>query len=374
MAAARSKAFPSLLLALFVVLAGCSSAPPMYPKAREEDMKTLETNATRYPSRFYFEIGGKTGLIDREGHVVVPPHLEGVSDDFLDGLESFREHDLEGYIDVNGQVVIPPRFAMAGEFSEGLAAAALPTVLDAKGRWLIGFIDRSGEFVIPPQFQYASAFKEGLARVGSVDDNVRRFINQKGEIALELPQYDNVGSFAHGLAYVRAGNKYGAINQQGEEVIALQFDRVKGDFSEGLLLVEQHDVWFFIDTQGQQAFPETFENAERFSEGRAPVEFGGKWGYIDRTGALVIEPIYDDPRWFVGGVACPGLLKEKKPKDKVETYWYGVIDPDGNMVLPFEYDSISWFRDGLARARKGETYGYIDLSGRLIFVIPSAAQ
>ena len=374
MAVARCRALSSLLIALFALLAGCSSALPMCPNAKEEDMKALETNATRYPARFYFEVGGKTGLIDRNGHVVVPPYLEGTSGAFPEGLASFREHDLEGYIDVNGQVVIPPKFVMAGQFSEGLASASLPTVLDAEGkRPLRGYIDRSGEFVIPPQFRYGSPFKEGLAEVGSFD-NVRRFINQKGDIALELPQYDNVSDFGQGLAWVRAGGKYGVINQQGEEVIALQYDRIKGDFSEGLLLVEQHDVWFFIDTQGQQAFPETFENAERFSEGRAPVEFGGKWGYIDRTGALVIEPIYDDPRWFVGGVACPGLLKEKKPKDKVETYWYGVIDPDGNMVLPFEYDSISWFRDGLARARKGETYGYIDLSGRLIFVIPSAAQ
>jgi len=85
----------------------------------------------------------------------------------------------------------------------------------------------------------------------------------------------------------------------------------------------------------------------------------------------VIEAIYDDPKPFSGGFACPGIIKEKKPHNKVETYWYGVIDPDGNTVLPFEYDSISGFRDGLARARKGETYGYIDLSGRWIFVIPS---
>jgi len=374
MAVARCRAFSSLLIALFALLAGCSSALPMCPNAKEEDMNPADAKATQYPSRFYFEVDGKTGLIDREGHVVVPPYLEGTSGSFPEGLASFREHNVVGYMDVNGQVVIPPRFCAAGHFSEGLATASLPNVLDAKGRWLIGFIDRSGEFVIPPQFQYASAFKEGLARVGSVDDNVRRFINQKGDIALELPQYDNVGSFAHGLAYVRAGGKYGVINQQGEEVIALQYDRIKGDFSEGLLLVEQHDVWFFIDTQGQQAFPETFENAMPFTEDRARVEFGGKWGYIDRTGALVIEPIYDDPKAFSGGVACPGIIKEKKPHNKVETYWYGVIDPDGNMVLPFEYDSISWFRDGLARARKGETYGYIDLSGRLIFVIPSAAQ
>ena len=334
-------------------------------------MDPLKTDI-RYPTRFSFVVGGKTGFLDREGKVVVPPRFEGTSASFPEGLQAFREHDLDGYIDVDGRVVIEPRFAGAGEFSEGLAAASLPNVLDAKGRQLIGYIDRRGEFVIPPQFISAGAFREGLGRVSS-SDRVRRFVDHKGEIALELPQYDNVGSFAHGLAYVRAGGKYGVINQQGEEVIALQFDRVKGDFSEGLLLVEQHDVWFFIDTQGQQAFPETFENAERFSEGRAPVEFGGKWGYIDRTGALVIEPIYDDPRWFVGGVACPGLLKEKKPKDKVETYWYGVIDPDGNMVLPFEYEILSGCRDGIVWARKGETFGYIDLSGRWIFLEHSAA-
>jgi len=373
MAVARCRAFSSLLIALFALLAGCSSALPMCPKAREVDMNPADAKATQYPSRFYFEVDGKTGLIDREGHVVVPPYLDGTSGSFPEGLASFREHDLEGYIDVNGQVVIPPRFVMAGEFSEGLASAGLPTVLDPEGkRPLIGFIDRSGEFVIPPQFESSSPFREGLARVTS-SDGVRRFADREGKIALELPQYDNVGSFAHGLAYVRAGNKYGAINQQGEEVIALQFDRVKGDFSEGLLLVEQHDVWFFIDTQGQQAFPETFENAAPFREGRAEVEFGGKWGYIDHTGALVIEPIYDYSNPFVGGFACPGILKEKKSQKKGESFLYGVIDPNGKTVLPFEYDIIGGFRDGIVWARKGETFGYIDLSGRWIFLEHSAA-
>ena len=207
MAAARCcRAFPSLSIALFVLIAGCSSAPPMCPNAREEDMNPADTEGIRYPSRFRFEVGGKVGLIDREGRVVVSPYLEGVSDAFPEGLASFRENTVVGYMDVDGQVVISPRFSAAGPFSEGLATASLPNVRDAKGRWLRGYIDRRGEFVIPPQFESGVPFREGLAQVDS-SDNVRRFINQKGEITLELPQYDNVGSFAHGLAYVRAGNK-----------------------------------------------------------------------------------------------------------------------------------------------------------------------
>jgi len=358
---------------IFGMIVGCS-VHPIDPKPRADMSFAVFGTDIRYPTRYAFDVGLTRGFIDHEGRVIITP-IKGASS-FTEGLLRFIEEKskLRGYMDVDGHVVISPRFVDGGPFSEGLALASLPGLMDPTANWpLVGYIDRHGEFVIPPQFRFGSPFKEGLAQVGSFADNVRRFINQKGDIALELPQYDNVSDFGQGLAWVRAGGKYGVINQQGEEVIALQYDRIKGDFSEGLLLVEQHDVWFFIDTQGQQAFPETFENAMPFTEDRARVEFGGKWGYIDRTGALVIEPIYDDPKAFSGGVACPGIIKEKKPHNKVETYWYGVIDPDGNMVLPFEYEILSGCRDGIVWARKGETFGYIDLSGRWIFLEHSAA-
>jgi hypothetical protein len=74
-----------------------------------------------------------------------------------DGLLAITVNGKQGFIDLNGRIVIPPTFDNVWQFSEGLASA-----------WqngLVGFIDRSGKFVIPPRYQYGKAFHDGLAEV-----------------------------------------------------------------------------------------------------------------------------------------------------------------------------------------------------------------
>ena len=44
----------------------------------------------------------------------------------------------------------------------------------------------------------------------------------------------------------------------------------------------------FIDRTGKIVIPLRFEDVQSFSEGRAGVKLAGKWGYIDKNGVLVI--------------------------------------------------------------------------------------
>ena len=36
-----------------------------------------------------------------------------------------------------------------------------------------------------------------------------------------------------------------------------------------------------------------YEEVGRFNDGYAPVKVDGKWGYINKTGEIVVEPKYD---------------------------------------------------------------------------------
>jgi hypothetical protein len=47
----------------------------------------------------------------------------------------------------------------------------------------------------------------------------------------------------------------------------------------------------------------------------------------------------------------------------------GYIDSSGNVIIPYNFDEVSGFSDGLAAVRTGELWGYIDESGK--FVIPA---
>ena len=64
----------------------------------------------------------------------------------------------------------------------------------------------------------------------------------------------------------------------------------------------------FIDKSGKVVIEPQFDNVSAFSEGLAQVEKDDKWGFIDKNGKVVIEPQYDYVRDFSEGLAevCKG--------------------------------------------------------------------
>lgn len=85
-----------------------------------------------------------------------------------------------GFMDSSLQIVIKPRFSQINmyaddftelPFSEGLANVAV------SGRW--GYINRQGEQVLPLEYSYADSFKDGKARVSK--DGKWIYINKEGD-------------------------------------------------------------------------------------------------------------------------------------------------------------------------------------------------
>lgn len=91
------------------------------------------------------------------------------------------------------------------------------------------------------------------------------------------------------------------------------------------------------------------------SLGRFLIRVGGKAGYIDRTGAVVIPPQFVAGEEFSEGLAAV----------KVDTS-FGVIDPSGKLVVPARFDRVHPFRGGRARVELGKKTGFIDRSGKLV--------
>jgi hypothetical protein len=58
-----------------------------------------------------------------------------------------------------------------------------------------------------------------------------------------------------------------------------------------------------------------------FSEGLAVVVIGGKYGYIDESGSIVVEPKFDQAFNFDNGLATVQIADR-----------YGYIDTQGNYI------------------------------------------
>src|SRR5437764_4900780 len=61
--------------------------------------------------------------------------------------------------------------------------------------------------------------------------------------------------------------------------------------------------WGFIDRHGALMIPPQFDDVSDFFSGLAAVEVGGKWGYVDERGQFVIPPRFDRAGHFTDRLA-----------------------------------------------------------------------
>ena len=73
------------------------------------------------------------------------------AEDFSEGLAVVNQNMKYGFIDTNGNEVIPISLQYASSFSEGLAAVCI------NGKF--GFMDKKGKLVINNEYDYAKSFK-----------------------------------------------------------------------------------------------------------------------------------------------------------------------------------------------------------------------
>lgn len=180
----------------------------------------------------YTDFGSKNkfGMIDRTGKVVVKPTWDYIlySDDFSDNYAAVEQSYQYGFIDLNGNTLIQPKYTAVKLFNEGLAAVSV----DGK----YGFINIKDEMVIKPVYDYADYFMEGYARVNIDTKSAYRnspsqlggkwgFIDKEGNLVIDTV-YDYVDPFYKGVARVYVyqpgeglgSAKIGYINKQGKVI------------------------------------------------------------------------------------------------------------------------------------------------------------
>jgi hypothetical protein len=79
----------------------------------------------------------------------------------------------------------------------------------------------------------------------------------------------------------------------GSLFVVIGFDRSLGSDPAShnrTLPIEQNKRWGYIDSSGRIVIEPQFAGAGKFADGLAPVEVAGKWGYINQEGVLIVKP------------------------------------------------------------------------------------
>jgi hypothetical protein len=111
----------------------------------------------------------------------------------------------------------------------------------------------------------------------------------------------------------------------------------------------------YVNAKGETKIPAMYDQAEGFKDGVAVVKLGSKYGAIDKSGKMSIQPIYEYGLWNLG----EGLLSYCDKNSK-----FGILDKNGNSIAAALYYGLSNVSDGLiAYVNKKEKIGYLDTKG-----------
>ena len=313
------------VLSLFLVVAvlGCSSQP------------------VKNDSLFPVKEGKSWGLINVHGEIVVPFIYDDNYYGYSEGLVSMRKNGKWCFLDKQGHEVIQPRFTSTYKFHEGVCAVSEGSgygLINRKGDWVVkpftdssflgvssGLVDckigekwayknLDGKQAFPQTFLSTHSFQEGLAGVRDSKSGHWGVINTEGKYVIG-PQFSNLSlyGFQDGLcgALDLKTRKWGFINKKGEYVIKPQFDDLF-HFSEGLCAAAggvddgtgfKKKKWGVINTKGEWVVKPSYEVLWDFREGRCKARLNGKWGFIDRTGNVAVPFIYQTVEAFHNGLA-----------------------------------------------------------------------
>ncbi len=224
----------------------------------------------------------------------------------------------------------------SNDMSEPLAAYKLDN------KWYI--IDHEGKAKFNPiDLVYVSGYSEGFYKIYIEADGAKfwGFMNQNGEVA--VPACDEIRFFKNGMAMIAdVVDKeselllFGFINKDGKMVVPKKYLDAT-EFSEGLAWVMNHDERGYVDTNGRMVLPwDTTGFGSSFSEGLAVMtNKNDRFGYIDKQGKTVIPFIYDEVTPFINGLARVNILGK-----------WGFINKKGDLVIPADYVFSHDFVDG----------------------------
>lgn len=267
---------------------------------------------------------------------------------FLGGYARVRINETYGYLKTNGEFLLAPVYTQASAMMNNNAA-----VNDGEEWHIINNI----------------GFK--VARTSSPVDYMGMMVSGKIPIALngkyaysnsalvipeELP-YDYASNYKNGVAAVKKGEKWALINTKEEQITDYIFEDVKLDeydtcCNEGVIFAKKDGKYYMVNNQGVKISNQEFDDAKPFAgNGPAAVCISGKWGFVDNTGKIVIEPQYEGANSFnigLGGICIDGR--------------WGYINTNGTIRIECQFEDCQAFANGgIAAVKENNIWKYVRL-------------
>lgn len=255
------------------------------------------------------------------------------------------EHDCETRDQLqNG--ILKDKYKYINCFTEDLAAVSQD---DGSPNGIYGFINKQGELVIPMQYSYTRGFYDGLAAVRKGDNQY--YIDKSGKIVIDVSQYRMVWNFENGVAAVdkiderihafapHMAHAQSCIDKTGKLLLPLIYTSIDCQ-----ALRENHQV------TAMKATPNGFSMGVVDKENRIIIPFD--YTYLEKQANGL----------YIGMKNCQGFMHI----GVIGECRFGVIDEKNKIIVPFDYNRIDDFKNGLAVVVKGKKWGLVNEKGQIV--------
>lgn len=338
---------------------------------------------------YYFVTNGPLhGLLSWDGETIIACVYNDIDLNKYEGLFSVKRNGQKGLMSRAGEELVPCVFDDCG-------------VIDEHFLWTrkdntYGIYSSEGEKVQPCKFSSFFIYEGKKKKEVSLSDFAQLDRRQHPDLyavvsgkvgtldskkfTTKLPfAYDYLSDFAtrmkitngvlteQRLAVCRLNGKYGIVNSEGKQIQPICFDELRKDEADSSsrelpdmssahdLHVRIGDKWGILTADGEQLAEVKFDSVGVFHDGLAVVKAAERYGYIDRSGAIVI-PI----QWMTAYDFSEGLAALR-----VDKKHFQFIDTAGTVVIKSKkYDSVGRFRNGVCRVVKGGKVKWIDTKGK----------
>jgi hypothetical protein len=337
-----------------------------------------------------FEENGKVGIKNEQGMVIIPPSFEalGWSDgnfSVIAGVTGFRLNDKWGLINLKkefvtqaiydnltyaggdclvarkrlnptltkvgclnlrGETKLP--FSYDGVQVQGLRAIVFNLV---GGKFSYGLADLTNHILIP--ISYKNIYALGTLRY-AVE-------NRQGKIALfnddgkPLTDFkiDSLSSFHQGYSIIYENGLQGLINREGEVKLNAAYRRIKIT-EEGTILTQLPTEWIYLNNRNEVEEKIIADELTPARSNLCIIQSGGKFGLLDGDQKVILPIQFEKlsevtPRKFIA------QLNGKQ----------GVIAIGGELVVPFQFDSVRFDDSNLKAFTKYKGWQLLDTLGKV---------
>ena len=344
--------------------------------------------ALAQPKYFIFEEKGKLGLVDLQGKTVLAPTFNSIEEKQpyffacsktkgcsvyngnlqlvlkggynsielgCEGQFIVKKNGKYGVVSEKGAVILPLKYSNINSNKNGYTVK-----LNQKA----GLFNSEGKEIIPISYHwvYTDKIDDNIPIVAELNESKAGYINTKNEWVIP-PTYLYAFAFRQGVARVKKGRNYMYINLKGEPVIQ-DFDNyviqnyvIEPSDNTYIVGVRKECKYMVYDLNGNLL--DTYDSFINNWSGNAifGVKKGGKWGYIDGYGKVIIPLEYEEVRNFSEGLAA--VRKDGK---------WGYINPKNEIVIPIEFTNkeVGFFKNGGAEYYTDRGAGLINLKGEII--------